>query len=282
MQIISTDMGRSESKFYSNNQKFKFRSVVGEWHQRNLNTDGSYDVSINNENYFIGDLALKESYLLREMSTESKIHEETKILCIVGISLLVQQNEIIVSTGLPINLFNLNVRDNLVALLKGNYTVTFKGFKPKQFSINQITVCPEGGGTYFYEAKKRPELKYGKVRCINVGSRTVNFCSIEDGNFINRDSGTLNYGATQLKNSKADHQSFARKIFADLSSKWINYNENEEIVILSGGGVISLDIYLKQFFKKVIVSDEPIYSDVLGFNEIAQAKYGRQIVAIAK
>ena len=283
MQIISADMGRSESKFFSNNQKLKFRSVVGEWHQRNLNNDGDYDVNINGVDYFIGDLALRESYLPKEMSTESKIHEETKILFLCGIASLAQQEGLIISTGLPINLFNPKVRDDLVTLLRGRYVVTFNGYKPKQFYIDQIIVCPESGGTYFYEAKKKPELKYGKVRCINIGSRTINFCVIEDGNFINRDSGSLSYGAIQLKNSKANYQEISRKIFSDLSSKWIDYNEDEETVLLSGGGIILLKDYIKKYFKRNIISEEAVYSDVLGFSEMANAKFGgRQNVAIAR
>lgn len=279
MQIISADMGRSESKFFTNNNtKLKFKSVVGEWHQRNLNTEGNYDVNINGVNYFIGDLALRESYLPREMTTESKIHEETLLLFVTGIALLAQQEDIIISTGLPINMFNPKVRDDLVTLLKGKYIVTFAGYKSKQFYINQIIVCPESGGTYFYEVKKRPELKYGKVRVINVGSRTINYCTIQDGNFVNKDSGTLLYGSIQLKNSKANLQEFARKIFADLSSRWHDYEENE-IVIISGGGIIILGEYLKQHFKRVIVSDDAVHSDCLGFYEMANAKYGKLAIA---
>lgn len=277
-QLISADMGRSESKFYSNNQKLKFRSVVGEWHQRNLNTEGSYDVNINGQNYFIGELALKESFLPKEMSTESKIHEETLLLFLCGIASLAQQDSLIVSTGLPINLFNPKVRDDLLTLLRGRHIVTFAGYKPKQFYIDQITVCPESGGTYFSEAKKKPELKYGKVRVINIGSRTVNFCVTEDSNFINKDSGCLSYGAMQLKNSKANYQEIARKIFSDLSSKWIDYEE-DETVLLSGGGAIILEEYLKQYFKRAIISSEPIYSDVLGFWEMANIKHGKLAIA---
>ena len=283
MQIISADMGRSESKFYSNNQKIKFKSVIGEWHQRNLNTEGNYDININGLNYFIGELALRESYLPREMTTESKIHEETLLLFLTGISLLARDNEsIAITTGLPINQFNPLIRDEIVSLLKGRHIVSFPGLRVKQLSINQITICPESGGTYFYEAKKNPKLKHGKVRVINIGSRTINYCTIKDGNYINKDSGTLLYGSIQLNNSKANLQEFSRKIYADLSSKWIDYNEDEDIILISGGGILLLDNYLKQYFKKAIVSDDPIYSDVLGFYEIGIAKYGMLNATIAK
>jgi len=281
MQIISADMGRSESKFYSNGQKIKFRSIIGEWHQRNLNTDGNYDVCINGINYFIGDLALRESYLPREMTTESKIHEETKLLFLTGISLLAKDDDIYVSTGLPINQFNPSIRDEIVSLLEGKHIVVFPGLRPKQFYINKITICPEGGGTYFYEVKKRPELKNGKVRIINIGSRTINYCTVLGGNFINKDSGTLLYGSIQLRNSKANLQEYSRKIYADLSGIWQGYND-EETVILSGGGIILLQNYLKQYFKNTLISNDPIYSDVFGFYEIGLANYGRLNVAIVK
>jgi len=281
-QLISCDMGRSESKFFSNNQKLKFKSVIGEWHERNLNTDGDYDIQIDGQKYFIGDLALREAYLPREMVTESKIHEETLLLFLCGISALTKSDDLFISTGLPINMFNPKVRDELVTLLKGKHEVTFTGYKPKQIYINEITVCPESGGTYFYEAKKRPQLKQGKVRVVNIGSRTINFCCVENGVFVNKSSGTLSYGAIQLRNSKAKLQEFSRKIFADLSSQWHDYNEDYDVVILSGGGIILLEEFLKQFFKKTIVSDEPIYSDVLGFFDLGCAKFGKGNLAIAK
>lgn len=280
MQIISADMGRSESKFYSNNQKLKFRSVVGEWHKRNLSSGGDYDVQIDvgngNENYFIGDLSLKESYLPRFMETESKIHEETRLLFAVGIAQLVQEPDIVISTGLPVKAFNVSGRDEIVDLLKGKYTVTFQGCNPKHFFVNQITVLAEGSGTYFYEIRKRPELKKGKVRVINFGSKTINFISICDGNFLDRNSGTLDFGMN-LNNSKSDYKQFSRKVIGDLSAKWNDYDENSDTILMSGGGIIELEKYMKQHFKNSIISDEPIFSDAYGFNYLASAKHSKMI-----
>lgn len=280
MQLISADIGRNESKFFtSNNRKVKFRSTVGEWHQRNLNSNGDYDVMIDGESYFIGELALKESYLPREMTTESKIHEETKLLFLTGIALLAHDNDIIVSTGLPIDQFNPKIKNDLVNLLQGRHSVTFKDKETKTFFINQIIACPEGGGVYWYEINNKPTLKYGKKRVVDIGSRTINYCTIEDGSYINKDSGTLNYGAIKLKNSKTNPQEFARKIVADLSSKWMDYDEDNDTIILSGGGAILLKELLKSHFKNTIVSDDPIFANVYGFYYIGLAKYGKQMTA---
>jgi len=276
MQIISADMGRSESKFYTNNTKLKFKSVVGEWHQRNLNTDGSYDVNIDGINYFIGDLALRESYLPREMTTESKIHEETKLLFLTGIGQLAQDTDIMIITGLPISSFNPKVRDDIVNLLKGRHVVTFAGYKPKQFYIDKIVIVPEGGGIYFDELKRNPQLQYGKKRVIDVGSRTINVCTIDNGSYVNKDSDTLNYGGIKLKNAKTNPEEFARKLVADLSSKWMDYDRENDGVILSGGGAILLEELMKPHFKNMTVPNDPVFSNAFGFYNLGIAKYGKQ------
>jgi len=279
-QIISADMGRSESKFFSLGKKLKFKSIIGDWHERNLSSGGNYDVKIDFgngfEKYFIGDLAVSESYLPRSMATESKIHEESKILFICGTSLLIQEPDIIISTGLPVNLFKPSIRDELVNLLQGDYIVEFENCKPKQIHIDQISVSPEGAGTYFYELKKNPELKQGKVRILNFGSRTINYLCIESGNFINRSSGTLNYGSILLNNSNMSPKEYCRRILGDLSVKWNDYDENET-VLMSGGGIINLQPFIQKHFKKTIISDEPIFSDCLGLHEIATTKYGKLV-----
>lgn len=280
MQIIAADMGRNESKFCTtNNQKAKFRSAVGEWHQRNLSSGGEWDVMIDGENYFIGDLAFKEAYLPREMATESKIHEETKLLFLTGVALLARDTDIVISTGLPINQFNPKGRDDIVNLLQGRHSVTFRDSKTKTFFINQITVCPESGGVYWDEVNRKPQLKQGKIRVADIGSRTINYCTIDDNNYINKDSDTLNYGAIKLKNSKTNPQEFARKIVADLSSRWMEYDENNDTILLSGGGAILLENLLRPHFKNMMISEDPVYANVIGFYNLGVMKYGKLMTA---
>lgn len=80
MQIIGVDVGRNRVKAVSSTNRVDFPSVVGEWQERNLTSYGKYEVIIDGEKYFIGDLALRESYCPREMATESKVHLESKVL----------------------------------------------------------------------------------------------------------------------------------------------------------------------------------------------------------
>lgn len=280
MQLIGCDMGRNESKFYSgNNHKIKFRSTVGEWHQRNLNNEGDYDVMIDGTNYFIGDLALKESYLPRDMTTENKIHQETFLLFLTGVAFLANEQNIVVSTGLPVNQFNPKIKSDLVNLLQGKHTVTFRNNSTKSFFINDITACPEGGGSYWHEMNNYPSLRQGKIRVVDIGSRTINYCTIDDSNYVNKDSDTLSYGAIKLKNSKTNSQEFARKIVADLSSKWMEYDEDNDTILLTGGGAILLQMLLKPHFKNMIVSSDPVYSNVFGFYNLGMSKYRKLMTA---
>jgi len=88
MQIIGIDVGRNRVKAVSKDARVDFPSVVGEWQDRNLTTGGNYEVTVDGDKCFIGDLAIKESYCLREMATESKVHQESKILFLTALALL--------------------------------------------------------------------------------------------------------------------------------------------------------------------------------------------------
>ena len=145
IQIIPIDTGRSSTKLLDG---VSFKSVVGDWHHREMISDGEeYEVIINGkEKYFVGQLALDESYAPVEMNTASKIHNQTRVLFITGVALSISEDDsdLFIVTGVPVSDFNTTTKTALEDLLYGKYDVQINGVH-KKFTINNITLVPEGG-----------------------------------------------------------------------------------------------------------------------------------------
>jgi len=275
MQIIAVDTGRDKTKIATYNKKISIKSIVGDWHIRNLSNGGDYEVIINGENYFVSDLAERESYAPRKMTTKSKIHEETKILFLTAIGLISEEVRPYIITGVPVDQFNPDVKQEMLTLLKGEYYIKING-QSKHIIIDDFTIAPEGGGAFYYALSQFPFLEKNKVRIIDIGSRTINHICVNDKIFINKDSGTLNYGSLILEESTLTHEQFASKIIADLSKRWLEFNQKNDIVLLTGGGSIQLERWLKPQFPNCRIVDEPIFANVLGYLKMGEMKWQKQ------
>lgn len=276
MNIVSIDTGRDSIKPLNKKQ---FRSVVGDWQKRNLSNDGNYEVEINNEKYFVGDLALSESVACREMATESKIHIETKILFLTALGLTATEENPFIITGVPIRQFTTETKENLEKLLCGNYIIRINNFPVKRICVNSITIAPEGGASFWYALSKNQSLEIGKKRIVDIGSRTINYATIDGKKYINKDSDTLQYGCLKLKDDRITLEQLAHKIVADLSKAWLEYDPDNDLILLTGGGSILLGDILKRHFKKCQLIDDPIFSNVQGYYRMGVEKWVKQQMA---
>ena len=276
MQIVPIDTGRDTIKLMNKKQ---IHSVVGDWQKRNLSVEGDYEVSINGEKYFVGDLAITESLSPREMTTESKIHLETKILFLTALAITATETNPIIITGVPIRQFLPETKAGLEKLLCGEYNIKINNNTSKYLCINNITIAPEGAASFWYALSQNPLLEYGKKRIVDIGSRTINYATVDGKKYINKDSNTLQYGCLKLKDDRITHDQLANKIVADLSQKWMEYNPDEDIILLTGGGSILLGDILKKHFKNCQVIDDPIFSNVLGYYRMGVEKWVKQQIA---
>jgi len=75
-QIIGADIGRCEVKLCSNGDIVRFPARVGEWQQREISSGGNYEVEIDGEKWFVGELALLIGlgWLERKTASLSKQH----------------------------------------------------------------------------------------------------------------------------------------------------------------------------------------------------------------
>lgn len=78
MQIVAVDCGRNSVKVFDGTCQLSIPSCVGEWRQRRISEGGDYEVEIDGQRYFVGELAEFESRFKREIVSRSKIHEETR------------------------------------------------------------------------------------------------------------------------------------------------------------------------------------------------------------
>jgi len=288
--IIGIDVGRNRVKAVSATGKVDFPSVVGEWQERNLTTGGNYEVTVDGDKCFVGDLAVKESYCQREMATESKVHQESKILFLTALGLLANEGQAVnVVTGLPVAQHTPAGKEAFKKLLEGVHRVEVNGQR-RNIVINEIGIVPEAGGAYWHTVLdgrgqiSNPFIANQKVRIVDIGSRTVNYCTIEKREYIDRDSGTLPYGVIELINAdKASRddirnignegkEHFARRIAGDLSKKWLKYAPDTDLVLLTGGGSLLLGDYLsKHFMVNQLVPT--VFANAEGFYKMGVAKW---------
>jgi len=292
MQVIGIDVGRNRVKAVSKDDRVDFPSVVGEWQDRNLTAGGNFEVTVDGHKTFIGDLAIRESYCLREMATESKVHQESKILFLTALALLTKDGEPVnVVTGLPVAQHTPAGKNEFKKLLEGMHNVEING-KRKHIIINEIGIVPESGGAYWH-CVLDPHGQIGnsfiagqKARIVDVGSRTVNFCTIDRREYIDRDSGTLPYGVIELMNADKESRDdvmsvgeevkehFARRIAGDLSKKWLKYVPDDDLVLLTGGGSILLGQYLSRYFMVNQLVDT-VFANAEGFYKMGVARWGK-------
>jgi len=284
--IVAVDVGRNEVKATNGKSAIQFKSAVGMWHQRKISSGGDYEVIINNTPYFVADL-VKESYAPCEMATESKIHNETFVLFLTALSLLGNPNEEMrLITGLPVAQHSPETKQAMQSLLAGLHKVSVNGDSSLfQIAENEIDIAIESGGAYWDEVLDdkgkivNKELLSRNTRVIDIGSRTVNYITVQvGGQFLDRDSGSLQYGMIEVSNmtdqpTEYHYEAFARRIYADLSKRWLNFNESD-MIMFTGGGSIRLKPYFKQLFRSTHFSSEPVFGNSRGYYKMGLAKYG--------
>ncbi|MGE4274405.1 MAG: ParM/StbA family protein [Desulfitobacterium sp.] len=287
IQFIGHDGGRDSHKVDSSTGKqLSVKSIVGKARSRNLVEDRDYLVEIDSRQWFVGDLA-RESFFIRQMATESKIHEDTKILFLTSLALAAEPaSELVVTTGLPINQHTPETKQKLTELLTGEHSVRINNGSPKLIKITNIGIVPEGAGAYFSELLddngiiKNEWLSKQLKRVIDIGSRTVNICTIDENNrYLDRDSDTLHYGCLELDNaagknpSKEDLEEFARKLAGDINKRLQSYRPAKDVVLLSGGGSLVLGDYLKTYFPISIIVNNPVFANAIGYRRMGMMRW---------
>lgn len=259
MSIVGLDIGRRYGKVFTGRDLFYLSSFVGEWRERNLSnrhSDNDLEVEFQGEKYFVGDLAERESDFCRSMMTEQKDHEDTLILALTALHQAKVDCARVV-TGLPIKNHNDDNKKRLKKLLQGRWDITVNG-EEKTIIIQSVDVAAEGGAAFWSKPTN------GLVRIIDGGSKTINYVTLKDRRYVDRESGTLDFGFETNK-SINDKQLIAR-IAGELGRKW----SSDDIIWTAGGKAKTIAKYITPYFKYATPMDNAIFANAMGFYNIGR------------
>lgn len=274
VQVISIDCGRSTCKAISGNARSLIPSIVGESRDLKIGDYGDYNVVINGNNHFVGELAERESRFRREMVSRSKIHDDTAILTLTAVALLADPRKSIkLVTGLPVEQHDKVTKQSYIDLLSGYHIITVNGITHElQLHAEDIAISIEGGGAYWTEPVK------GRCYVIDLGSRTINAVCVQQNRFRDVDSLTLNYGCIELGNASEDPndlvaQQLVTRIYADLSRRWLDIGNSP--VLLTGGGALLLEHWLRKCYQTARIVADPVWANAIGYYKLGMMKWAK-------
>jgi plasmid segregation protein ParM len=192
--IIGIDAGNNEVKACGPSGVDKFPSDIGEYRDRRLKQQHSPDDMVweyNGKKGFAGTLARYESEYNGKMMGSTKAHEDT--LLRVLLALHRQDDEVFhLVVGQPIESHTEVQKAKIITMLTGAHRITVNG-RAKTLHIADVKVAAEGGASYW--SCPVP----GVVHQLDIGSGTINWATLIDGRYIDKDSFTMGFGANNTK-----------------------------------------------------------------------------------
>lgn len=269
-QIIGLDIGRGYTKCYSEvngmKKECKFKSVIGEG--RGLDFSDKINpiyINVNDEDYFVGTLAEKESYSPMRNSKDSKVSITAEVLMAAALNSVAVEDEVNIMLGVPYKSFNKATLNEVTEFYKDK---TYKikdningGYK--NITIKSVMIARESDSALFWEVKDS-KTNNKAIGMVNIGFRTSEFSYFEPGlKFNDRRSKTIEYGnkdilaITQDKllrdgiskevyeidgnndyNTESAYKIASEKISQNIEDIWINTKEMN--VYIAGGTALNM------------------------------------------
>ena len=286
--LIAVNSGYWDTKVYDGVNCFKFRTKLDEAKNQIINSYNTYHIQYQGKGYILGDGASK--YNLDYDKTTNLIH---KISTYYALSQFGEKSEYEVMVALPLNIYS-SLKSAYQEYLKtdGYVELTVSGEK-KLIKINSCKAFPEGIAALY--SNNPQKYKDSIIGILDIGSLTTNGCIMHNLNLIKESVFTIQTGVIILFN----------KIQKYLNSKMINIKEyeipyimneynldsiiNEHIeeirqqmqksdwgnvpILLTGGGSLLLETYLKNVFPLSFVGQHGIYDNVKGLYEVGRVAY---------
>jgi plasmid segregation protein ParM len=153
-------------------------------------------------------------------------------------------------------------------MVKGWHTIIVNGVE-KSFHIRNCEVAAEGVSSFYSNPTN------GLVRILDIGSGTVNYSTVLDGRFIDKDSGTLPFGVNTNKTNNL--QALSRGIATHTLKKWTPKDK----VFVVGGIAETILPHLKGYFPNVEVLYpifnqqyiNPIFANAIAFYIVGVSIY---------
>lgn len=270
--ILGIDGGNREIKTCGPYGVDKLPSDIGEYRERRLKQSHGPDDMVweyNGQRGFAGTLARYESEFVGTMQGITKAHNDTLLRVLLALNRYEGEGPYSIVVGQPIESHTEAEKFKIISMLTGSHKLTVNGIT-KTLHIENVKVAAEGGASYWSSPCG------GHVHQLDIGSGTINWATLIDGRYIDKDSFTLSFGANSTKTF--DLAAMARAIATKAKA--------QGRVRLVGGLAEEILSHIQQYFPAaevqypiVTIGDEchnehPVYANAVGFYEIARGIYG--------
>lgn len=209
-QIVGLDIGRGYVKGYSEVngivKECLFKSVIGEGRNIDFSTyENPIMIQFENEDWFVGLLAEKESQTVVRNSKDSKTTNTVKVLMAAALNELAVEDNVKIMLGVPYKSFRKVVLSEVIESYKGK-TIKVKdkingGYK--EIRIVDISIYREGDAALYWELKDKNNDK--PVGLASIGFRTTELSYFEkDLIFNDKKSDTIEFGNRSVMNNVKD------------------------------------------------------------------------------
>lgn len=262
---LGIDAGNYRVKICGEFGLFDFNSAIGEYRDINLKQKHGEDdmyFEYEGEKGFAGSLAQYESEFGGSIMGTSKAHRDTKVRVLLGIHRYltfynINETDFKIVVGQPISKHSQTEKDRIKNSVIGEHLISVNGIK-KSFHIKNTEVAAEGASAFWSNPQQ------GLVRILDIGSGTVNFATIMNGRYVDKDSDTLSFGVNTNKSKSM--QSLSRGIVTSILKKW---DSNDKVFIVGGASEVIIP-HLKEYLNDVNIL-YPIYNNQLTHSAYANA-----------
>lgn len=295
--MLGIDIGFGYTKVYPGN--LVFPSVISHWRQpkmkaNKLATDEMV-IGINGNFFVVGKFALKQG----APGTFDKYNYDRHRVCLIaGIASKRPSYNGPVAVGLPIS--DIYSSTEPFQKMAGRYKIDYKGAST-EINITEVLTYPQGA-TIFSDLtlndmgmQKDSTWAEKRIGIIDIGEKTANFCWIDQGEYIDSMSGSLDSGMHKAyirladalvrrdivvsphivpdylarldpKEIEEEYQALANEIVDGISGWW-NYKMLDKILI-AGGGSDKLFSHLKARINCELIN-EPRFANARSFYKSA-------------
>lgn len=204
-QVIGIDFGRGYVKAYSeiNGKEYKtiFKSIVGEGKDIDLNIyNNPISINFQDEDFFIGELAEKESNAQTRNSRDSKTSLTVQRLLAAVINEISVKDNIKIMLGVPYKSYRKTILNEVIDTYKGKtFTVTNNiNNSKKTVKIENVSIFRESDAATYYVLNGN--LNEDKpVGLASIGFRTTELSYFDKGfKFNDKLSKTIEFGNRTL------------------------------------------------------------------------------------
>lgn len=271
VQIIGLDVGRGFVKGYTEingmEKECLFKSVIGEG--RNIELKSYKEpimIEFEEEDWFIGLLAEKESQTPIRNSKDSKVTNTVKTLMAAGLSQLAVEENVKIMLGVPYKSFRKSILNEVIEAYKGKVIKVKDKINggSKEIKIVDISIYRESDAALLWELKDKPNTK--PVGLASIGFRTTELSYFDkDLMFNDKKSDTIEFGNRSVMSNVKDklldqgiikevneidssdeykelkdkaYKIATENIEQQIEDKWINLNEMD--VYIAGGTALNM------------------------------------------